>query len=118
MEREQLVGTGFWGGRKCVCAGGVGEGPVCSGRFTKGGGGLDVSALVVSGNDTYVGGYFKMVGGDAAYNIAKWNGSSWSALGSGMDGRVSALVVSGGDLYAGGDFTIAGGIDANHIAKW
>src|SRR6185369_9655885 len=59
----------------------------------------------------------------AAKNIAKWNGSTWTALGSGVDGGTTyqgalALAVSGGNLYAGGYFTNAGGLVANHIAKW
>jgi hypothetical protein len=40
--------------------------------------------------------------------IAKWKGSAWSVLGSGMDDRVYALAVSGTNLYAGGTFTTAG----------
>ncbi len=39
-----------------------------------------------SGSDVYAGGYFTTAGGSAATNIAKWNGSTWSALGSGMGG--------------------------------
>ena len=78
-----------------------------------------VSALAVSGSDLYAGGYFTTAGGTAAKNIAKWNGSSWTALGSGMNGGgVAALAVSGSDLYAGGVFTTAGGVAANNIAKW
>jgi hypothetical protein len=59
-----------------------------------------------------------------ASRIAKWNGSAWSALGSGMSGGaydvhyVSELAVSGTDLYAGGTFTTAGGVSANNITKW
>ena len=55
-----------------------------------------------------------------ATNIAKWDGSTWSALGSGMNGDVcvNALAVSGTNLYAGGSFTTAGGVPANNIAKW
>ena len=30
-----------------------------------------------------------------------WNGSNWSALGSGMNERVYALAISGNELYAG-----------------
>src|SRR5207249_3062900 len=53
--------------------------------------------------------------------IAKWNGSDWSALGSGFGGYfpyVYSLAVSGSDLYAGGNFTIAGTSPATNIAKW
>jgi hypothetical protein len=74
--------------------------------------------LAVSGNDLYAGGGFTIAGGVAATNIAQWNGSSWSALGSGVNRGVLALAVTGSDLYAGGNFTQAGGVSANYIAKW
>jgi hypothetical protein len=77
-----------------------------------------VAALAVSGSHLYAGGFFKTAGGASATNIAKWNGSSWSALGSGMNNTVYALAVSASDLYAGGYFTTAGGNPANRIAKW
>src|SRR5258707_5478926 len=77
-----------------------------------------VYALAVSGSDVYAGGYFTTAGGSAANYIAKWNGSSWSALGSGMNGWVLALSVSGSDVYAGGSFTTAGGSTATRVAKW
>jgi hypothetical protein len=57
-----------------------------------------VSALAVSGSDLYAGGNFTTAGGKPANRIAKWNGSSWSALGSGMNNLVWALAVSGSDL--------------------
>jgi hypothetical protein len=44
-----------------------------------------VSALAVSGSTLYAGGYFTTAGGTNANDIAQWNGSSWSALGSGMN---------------------------------
>src|SRR5206468_3194841 len=84
-----------------------------------------VSALAVSGSDVYAGGRFTMAGGTAANYIAKWDGNSWTALGSGMGGAfgpafpyVSALAVSGINVYAGGFFTTAGGTVAYNIAKW
>jgi hypothetical protein len=77
-----------------------------------------VSALAASGTDLYAGGSFTTAGEASATNIAKWNGSAWSALGLGVNDAVSALVVSGANLYAGGDFTTAGGMAASYIAKW
>jgi hypothetical protein len=77
-----------------------------------------VSALAVSGSTLYAGGDFLTAGGSAAYSIAQWNGSSWSALGSGINYAVTALAVSGSTLYAGGYFTQAGGSAANNIAQW
>lgn len=77
-----------------------------------------MSVLVASDNNVYAGGEFTIAGGNAAASIAKWNGSNWSALGSGVNKSVLALVASGSDLYAGGNFTSAGGIQANRIAKW
>jgi hypothetical protein len=49
--------------------------------------------------------------------LPKWDGSSWSALGSGMNNVVAALAVSGGDLYAGGYFATAGGKVSPYIAR-
>ncbi len=69
----------------------------------------------------YVGGQFTIAGDVQVNNIAKWNGSTWSALGSGLGGTlpsVLALVVHNGTLIAGGHFTTAGGASANSIARW
>jgi hypothetical protein len=77
-----------------------------------------VYAIAVSGNDIYVGGYFTTAGGVVANNIAKWDGSNWSALGNGVDGGINTIVVNGSDIYVGGWFTTVGGMSANHIAKW
>ena len=68
-----------------------------------------LSALAVSGGTLYAGGSFTAAGGNAANYIAQWNGTNWSAIGSGMNNSVSALAVCGGTLYAGGGFTAAGG---------
>lgn len=61
-------------------------------------------------------------GGVLADCIARWEGSAWSALGSGVRGdypAVFALAVDGsGNLYAGGHFEEAGGVPAANIARW
>jgi hypothetical protein len=68
----------------------------------------NVYALAVSGSDLYAGGDFMMAGGNWANHIAKWDGSRWRRLGSGLNSPVRALAVSGSVLYAGGYFTTAG----------
>ena len=75
----------------------------------------DVAALAFSGTDLYVGGNIILDTVSASgLNIAKWSGSAWSALGSGMDlnSPVDALAVLGGNLFIGGGFTDAAGIQA------
>ena len=76
----------------------------------------------------FAGGTFTGAGGVAANYIAKWDGSAWSPLGSGVSGgsplsnSVSCMKVfddgSGPALYVSGSFTSAGGSAANGIAKW
>ncbi|MSR64037.1 MAG: hypothetical protein EXS08_16565 [Planctomycetes bacterium] len=86
----------------------------------------EVSALAVyddgGGPALYAAGKFLTAGSASAIRIAKWDGSSWSALGSGVDGMVETLAVYddglGPALYAGGHFTIAGGTFASGIARW
>lgn len=46
------------------------------------------------------------------------NGTSWTALDTGMNSYVWALAVYNGNLIAGGYFTNAGGAGANYIAQW
>ncbi len=75
------------------------------------------------GTALYAGGYFTTAGGTPAANIAKWDGTSWSALGTGMNGAVLALTAvdldgSGPKLVAGGAFTLAGGTAVTYVATW
>jgi hypothetical protein len=72
-----------------------------------------------------VGGDFKNAGGVPAKAIARWDGTTWSALGVGMtDWRpgffptVHSMAVFNGDLIAGGDFTLADGDTAKFVARW
>src|SRR5205823_1916937 len=78
-----------------------------------------VNAAVADHSDNlYIGGSFTIVGDVFANHIAKWNGTNWSPLGSGLNQTVRALFVSGSDVSAGGDFTTAGGRIAYYVAKW
>jgi len=77
-----------------------------------------INSMVEYNGDLYIGGHFASGGGIVASNIARWNGTSWSALNSGCDGKVNALAVYNGELYVGGDFGITGGISSPYMAKW
>jgi len=80
-----------------------------------------------SGPALYSGGDFTHAGGVPAANIARWDGTAWSALtgssGNGLSSWAYALVDfddgSGPALYVGGRFTTAGGVDIGRgIARW
>jgi trimeric autotransporter adhesin len=83
------------------------------------------------GPDLFVGGGFLQAGAIPAVGIARWNGSTWSALGSGMEapiaggqGSATALrtFLDAGTgttkLAVGGWFAKAGGVPANFIASF
>jgi hypothetical protein len=82
-----------------------------------------------TGPGLYVGGSFTSVGGVACNNIAKWNGSAWSPLGSGCAGTTSPAVRAIFPLPAsfpgptprllvGGTMLVAGGVSVAGIAAW
>lgn len=79
-----------------------------------------------SGPALYAAGRFTTAGGVTVNRVAKWDGTTWSALegptGIGVSGEVRALTVyddgSGSSLYVGGSFATAGGVPVNTIAKW
>lgn len=95
------------------------DGTTWSGIFN-GAGGHGVTSIAISGNDIYASGGFQSIGGVSAQRVAKWNGTAWSALGSGLPGNSSLvhLAMSGTELIAVGDFTTAGGNPANRAARW
>jgi len=70
----------------------------------------------------YVGGNFTNAGGHAnADRIAKWDGTSWSAIGATpiTNGQVFAIASYGGWVWVGGTFQNAGGNpDADFLAAW
>lgn len=75
--------------------------------------------------ELYVGGEFRRLGGVVGANhVAMWNGTSWVAMGYGVNSTVHALVLHGDAVFVGGAFTtaFASGGDAvagtNHVARW
>ena len=95
------------------------------------GGGVNgtVHALAVfddgSGPALYAGGLFTQAGGVTTNDIARWDGQTWSAVGTGVGGAsslINALAVyddgSGPALYAAGQFSSIGGVTVSNIGKW
>ncbi|MFN0242421.1 MAG: hypothetical protein ACKVWV_05960 [Planctomycetota bacterium] len=77
-----------------------------------------------SGSALYVGGGFESAGDVAARNVARWDGTSWSSVGAGLNGvvRTLAALPTGAagcaELYAGGSFTIEPDLRPGGVAKW
>ncbi len=78
------------------------------------------SAVVVdfaidSSDNLYVGGSFTTIGGVSINRFAKWDGTDFIALGTGVDNTVFVLTFGrSGELYVGGQFTDKG----NRIVIW
>jgi len=76
-----------------------------------------------SGPQLYVGGGFKMSKGAPGNDLARWNGTTWSAVGS-YAGPVSAMGIfddgsgAGPKLFVGGNFVQIAGSSALRVASW
>lgn len=87
-----------------------------------------VAVAGMSGAELYATGRFTQVGGQAADNIARWNGSAWVPVGSGLPGAGKgancALVgldldADGGQELVGvGSFVVAANGVLNRAASW
>ena len=68
-----------------------------------------MAALTTAANgDIVAGGVFSTAGGGAANRIARWNGTAWAALGTGLSSSVHALTTQrNGDIVAAGNFGVA-----------
>lgn len=95
-----------------------------------GGQGVDgpVLAMAVGAGQVYVGGSFANANVGAtltASRLASWNGSAWSAIGSGggegANNTVMAMAHINGELLIGGLFTgvnVGANIAASRVARW
>ncbi len=66
----------------------------------------------------YAGGWFSTAGGAAVNDIAQWNSTNWSTMGTGTSGYINAMAYYNGNLYVGGQFDTIGGVVAHDIAMW
>ncbi|MCI0449264.1 MAG: T9SS type A sorting domain-containing protein [Chlorobi bacterium] len=77
-----------------------------------------VSCVVVYNGELVAGGSFTLAGFTSVNRIAKWNGSSWSALGSGLNDFAQTMELFNGNLWVGGNFTTAGNQSAPYVCRW
>jgi hypothetical protein len=84
-----------------------------------------VYSLAVHNGELVVGGYFRYAGGILVDGLARWNGTSWQAYGSGASGItnpswgiVDALTVWQGQLVAAGRFSAIDGVPLNRIGRY
>tara|TARA_R110001592_G_scaffold53477_1_gene163917 strand:+ start:1295 stop:2581 length:1287 start_codon:yes stop_codon:yes gene_type:complete len=59
-----------------------------------------VNCILKYNGELYIGGEFTQVGGLVASKVAKWSGTNWSTLGSGLNYTVNDLIEYNGDIYA------------------
>jgi len=78
--------------------------------------------FAIVGNGFYVCGGFWDVNGICSPDVARWDGTSWSNLGTGLGGLSTQEAVSvastGSELFVGGVFTVAGGKPSSRIGLW
>jgi len=68
--------------------------------------------------DLVAGGSFETAGGVPSPGCARWDGTSWSAMGNGFSGAVYALTHFQGSLYAFGQFAFAFPNVSWRTARW
>ena len=68
----------------------------------------------------YAGGRFTTMGGVTnTLNIARWTGSAWQAMATGLNNVVYDMEFGpDGNLYLGGGFTNADGVNGNYLCYW
>jgi len=81
-------------------------------------GGSSARAFAILDGDLVAGGSFSSAGGQPALAAARWNGSQWSAMGSGFSSTVNSLSLFQGSLYAFGQFQYAWPNVAWRAARW
>ncbi len=81
-------------------------------------GATTVCTFTTFNNELIVGGNLDSLGLAPASYIGKWDGVTWTTLGSGTNNTVLALATLHDTLYAGGLFPVAGGNATPFIAEW
>lgn len=79
------------------------------------------SVYAICGDGTYIYacGAFSVSGTTTVNNIARWNGTTWEAMGNGTSGIIYDMKFINNDLYVVGSFNkVDGTINTSKIARW
>lgn len=79
-----------------------------------------INCVSVFNNELYIGGNMVNYNGSIS-RIAKWSGTAWQALGTGITGgleEVHCFEIFNNELFVGGYFNISNGNPGNCVAKW
>lgn len=107
---QPALGIARWNGSSwSTCGSGLTNPPAQQG---------DGRSLLVRGTELWVGGEYSFAGGVAAANIARWNGTTFQAVGAGLGGLVMSLADYGGNVCAGGVFDFSGAVPTGPRAMW
>jgi hypothetical protein len=78
-----------------------------------------VQALTAYGDDIVLGGTFGTISGVVTNNVARWDGSAFQPLGTGVSFIVNALLtLDNGDVLAGGSFSPTGVLSRWNGSTW
>jgi len=85
----------------------------------------DVRSVEIINNDVYITGAFTLAGNTQVSSVAKWNGTAWSTLSTGIvfhsadfPGTGTALQAVNNNLYIGGYLTKANDQFVSNIVSW
>jgi hypothetical protein len=122
-NNELYVGGGFWtinGNPDTLISKYLGGNwlPIGSNIFASG----SIYCLQSYQGNLYAGGSIYSNSNPNIRRIARWDGTQWSGLGTGMGlggiTQVYCMAVYNGELYIGGEFGSANGMSVNYIVKW
>lgn len=83
----------------------------------------NVTVARTNGNNIFVGGQWNSIYGTNTASIARYDGTNWHGLGTGLTNAfgvplVRDIIIRSNEVFVCGRFDSAGGIAATNIAKW
>ena len=81
--------------------------------------------MIVADGKLIIGGQFEKSDRRIVNNVTTWDGTKFSGLGKGVDGKCISMSIDGKNIYVAGDFSYvnkgiddAGMVESNRVAQW